>query len=92
MTPSDPLEVCRKRLMFRSSYRGMKEVDLVIGAFAREYLDSFDADALRQYEVILDVPDSDLLDWLVQKSPVPPEMDTDVMRKLMNFEYIKTLR
>ncbi len=92
MTPSDALEVRRKRLMFRSSYRGMKELDLVIGAFAREYLDSFDGDALRQYEAILDVPDSDLLDWLVQKSPVPAGMDTDVMGKLMNFEYVKTLR
>lgn len=92
MTPSDPLEVRRKRLMFRSSYRGMKELDLVIGAFARAYLDEFDSDALRQYEAILDVPDSDLLDWLVQKSPVPAGMDTDVMKKLMSFEYVKSLR
>jgi antitoxin CptB len=92
MTPSDPLEVRRKRLMFRSSYRGMKELDLVIGAFAREYLNAFDAEAMRQYEAILDVPDSDLLDWLVGKTPVPAGMNTEVMKKLMNFEYVKTLR
>ena len=92
MTPSDPLEVRRKRLMFRSCYRGMKELDLVIGAFARAHLASFDADALHQYEAILDVPDSDLLDWLVCKSSVPAEMDTVVMNKLMTFEYVKTLR
>ncbi|MBN2751162.1 MAG: succinate dehydrogenase assembly factor 2 [Rhodospirillaceae bacterium] len=92
MTSLDPLETRRKRLMFRSSYRGMKELDLVIGAFATACLNDFDSDALREYEAILDVPDSDLLDWLCGKSPVPASMDTDVMKKLMSFEYVKTLR
>lgn len=92
MTPTDPLEIRRKRLMFRSSYRGMKELDLVIGAFATAHLGSFDGDALREYEAILDVPDSDLLDWLCRKSPVPEAMDTPVMRQLMNFEYVMSLR
>ncbi len=89
MTPSDPLEVRRKRLKFRSSYRGMKELDLLISAFAQTYLDDFDSDALRQYEAILDVPDSDLLDWVVKKAPIPAVMDTDVMKKFMSFKYTK---
>lgn len=92
MTPTDPLEIRRKRLMFRSSYRGMKELDLVIGAFASAHLKSFDGPALREYEAILDVPDSDLLDWLCLKAPVPAAMDSPVMRQLMQFEYVKTLR
>ncbi len=92
MNATNALEIRRKRLMFRSAYRGMKELDLVIGAFAQAYLQSFGADALREYEAILDVPDSDLLDWLCGKSPVPPAMDTETMRLLMNFDYVKTLR
>jgi len=92
MSETDPLEVSRKRLMFRSSYRGMKELDLVIGAFAKAHVAAFDAAELRQFEAILDVPDADLLDWLCAKSPVPRHMDTPVMKKLMDFEYTKTLR
>ncbi|MGE4528957.1 MAG: succinate dehydrogenase assembly factor 2 [Rhodospirillaceae bacterium] len=92
MTPSDPVEIRRKRLMFRSAYRGMKELDLVIGAFAEAKLAGFGAEELRQYEAILDVPDSDLLDWLCGKSEVPTAMDTAVMRELMEFDYVKTLR
>jgi len=92
MTPSDPLEVRRKRLMFRSSYRGMKELDLVIGAFAKAFVNTFNSDSLRQFEAILDVPDSDLLDWLCLKSEIPAEMNSDVMQSLMNFDYVKTIR
>ena len=87
MTVNTALEIRRKRLMFRSSYRGMKELDLVIGAFAAAKVKDFDADALREYEAILDVPDSDLLDWLCYKAPVPAAMDTPVMRLLMDFDY-----
>jgi antitoxin CptB len=91
-TLTDPLEVRRKRLMFRANYRGMKELDLVIGAFSEAFVPSFDADSLREFEAILDVPDSDLLDWLTLKSEVPAAMNTSVMQTLMNFDYVKTLR
>lgn len=86
------MELRRKRLIFRSGYRGMKELDIVMGAFADRYVAAFDGDELRQYEAILDVPDSDLLDWLCGKSPVPDAMSSPVMRKLMDFEIAKTLR
>jgi len=92
MTPNDALEIRRKRLTFRSGYRGMKELDMVIGAFAEAKVGGYDADQLRQFEAILDVPDSDLLDWLCLKSPVPAGMDSPVMRELMDFDYVKTLR
>jgi len=92
MTVSDPIEVRRKRLMFRSAYRGMKELDLVVGAFAEAHVADFDSDSLREFEAILDIPDSDLLDWLTLKSKVPAEMNSSVMQTLMNFDYVKTLR
>ena len=39
----EPLEIRRKRLIHRSLYTGMKETDLLLGAFARQHVPGFAA-------------------------------------------------
>ncbi|MGG2362470.1 succinate dehydrogenase assembly factor 2, partial [Salmonella enterica] len=46
---NDLLEARRKRLIYRSLYTGMKETDLLLGAFARAHLPGFGSDELDQY-------------------------------------------
>ena len=48
------LETRRKRLLYRSVYRGNKENDILLGQFARAHIASFDAAELDQYERLLD--------------------------------------
>ncbi|HQX85830.1 MAG TPA: succinate dehydrogenase assembly factor 2, partial [Aestuariivirga sp.] len=33
--PAEPIELRRKRLLWRSSHRGIREMDLLMGGFAR---------------------------------------------------------
>lgn len=44
--PNEPIDIKRRRLMYQSRYRGMVEMDLVFGHFARCKLDSLDVEML----------------------------------------------
>ena len=79
------IETRRKRLLYRSIYRGNTENDLLLGQFARAHLASFGSAELDQYERVLDTGDNDIFDWVSANADVPPEADTPVLRMLMAF-------
>lgn len=80
------IELRRKRLLYRSLYRGNKENDLVLGAFARAEIGSLGAPELDEYERILAQSDNDLFDWVAGRAKVPEWLDGPVMRRLINFK------
>ncbi len=79
------LELRRKRLLYRSIYRGNKENDILLGQFARAHIAEFTAAELDQYERLLAIGDNDIYDWISGKTAVPPEADSPVLRKLLAF-------
>lgn len=81
----EPIEIRRKRLIHRSRYTGMKETDLLLGAFAQHYVPGFDVGQLDEYERLLDETDADLFDWATGRQPVPARCQNAVMRLLQNF-------
>ena len=79
------LELRRKRLLYRSIYRGNKENDILLGQFARAHIAEFNAGELDQYERLLETGDNDIFDWVSGQAPVPPEKDSAIVRKLIAF-------
>ncbi len=72
----------RRRLLFRATHRGSHETDILLGGFVSARLHTFtdfDIDAL---EEIMELPDSDLADWLTGRRPVPPDADSPMLRAL----------
>ena len=82
---SETLEVRRRRLRFRSWHRGTKELDLLLGPFADRALDAMDAAELDQYEAVLQVPDPDIYNWIVQREPVPASDRSPVLSRIIEF-------
>ena len=76
-----------KRLLYRSSNRGWKETDLLIGTFAARYLPSLSEHELDDFEALLSESDPDIFDWMTGKAPIPQQFDTGVMTKLRQFKY-----
>lgn len=73
----------RKRLIYRWTHRGMKEVDTLVGGFVtRSVADLDDAD-LNALEALLDEPDNDVLAWVVAREAVPASHESAVMRRLI---------
>jgi succinate dehydrogenase flavin-adding protein (antitoxin of CptAB toxin-antitoxin module) len=86
---SETLEIRRKRLIHQSLYTGMKETDLLLGAFARRHLPGFGAAELDEYERLLREPDPDLFDWATGRQVPPERCQGPVMTLLMNFKNIR---
>lgn len=74
-----------KKLLYQSCNRGCKETDLIIGLFARENLGKMNDNDLLTFEKILQQNDADLYDWYVGKKPIPKEISSGIMTKIMNF-------
>ena len=79
------IETRRKRLLYRSVYRGNKENDILLGQFARAEIATFDSAELDQYERLLEAGDNDIFDWVSGQAEIPPEADTPVLRRLLAF-------
>jgi antitoxin CptB len=86
ITEDEALERRRRRLIYRSDHRGVKENDIVLGQFAHAHLHGFDAAQLDRYEALLEESDNDIFDWVAGRAEIPAEKDTDVLRLLLAFQ------
>ena len=86
MTRETDLETRRKRLLYRSIYRGTKENDILLGQFAQAHIAGFDAGELDQYERLLGCGDNEIYDWVSGQCEPPAQSDTPVLRRLMAFK------
>lgn len=84
-TDSDAAAPLRRRLRFRSWHRGTREADLLLGGFADATLDRLDADQLARYADLIENNDPDLWDWVIERVPVPADVDCDVMQLLLDY-------
>ena len=60
-----------KRMQLRSMRRGIKEMDLILGAFARDRLGSLSEPELLLYDALLSENDQDLYSWMTGREPTP---------------------
>ncbi len=86
MADNETTENKRKRLIFRSDHRGTKEMDLILGSFAREHVPEFSEDELAQYDEILQENDPNLYNWLTGKENAPANIVSPVFEKLQRHK------
>ena len=82
---ADP-DIRRRRLLFRSTHRGTFENDLMIGGFVRAHLAVLTEAELDALEAVMEMPDTDLADWLTGRVPIPPEEATPMLRRMRDFQ------
>ena len=76
----------KKKLLYRSNHRGTKEMDLLIGGFAKENLATLNTEELKEFELILNFTDKKLNTWLIDN-----KLDTDlekfsISKKIKEFK------
>ncbi len=64
-------ETMIKRLHMRSMRRGIKEMDLILQAFAAANLDRFSQEELELYDQLLSENDHDIYGWIGGQFPTP---------------------
>ena len=84
---SDGLDARRRRLLFRSWHRGMREMDLIMGRFADAHIAELADVDLDEYERLLDAPDPDVYAWIAGDAETPADYDTALFRRLRDFHW-----
>ena len=82
---SDGLDARRRRLLFRSWHRGIREMDLVYGQFADAQIAVLSDAELDEYERLLELRDQQVFDWVSGAQVTPPNYDTPLFRRLRDF-------
>jgi antitoxin CptB len=82
---SEGLDARRRKLLFRSWHRGMREMDLILGSFADACIDTLTEAELDQYERLLDISDTVLLPWATGTEPIPTGIEHEILRKIVAF-------
>src|ERR1700739_4851270 len=82
---SEGLDLPRRKLLFRSWHRGMREMDLIMGRFADAKVAALSERDVADFEPLLEVRDPDLLAWVTGEVAVPPVFDSALFRRLRDF-------
>jgi antitoxin CptB len=85
MRSSEGLDARRRKLLFRSWHRGMREMDLILGSFADAEIGALTEAEIDQYDSLLDVPDTELLPWITGERIIPEAERTDILLRILAF-------
>ena len=83
------LRTLQKKLQFKSSHRGSKEMDILLGSFVEKYIKLFNEGELQMLEAILELDDNDIYRYALDKVTIPKEIDNRVMHLLKDFTMLK---
>ncbi|MEX0284574.1 MAG: succinate dehydrogenase assembly factor 2 [Paracoccaceae bacterium] len=83
---SETAEIRLKRLHMRSMRRGIKEMDILLSAYAEAHLASLSAAELDLYEALLDENDQDLLSWVTGQTAAPERFTSLITRISQMFQ------
>ena len=60
-------EFIKKKILFRSSHRGTKEMDLLLGNFVKKYINILNINELQDLDKILQIEDDNIQKWYFEK-------------------------
>ncbi|AEQ51426.1 succinate dehydrogenase assembly factor 2 [Pelagibacterium halotolerans] len=86
MTDPQSIEMRRKRALYRAQHRGTQEMDILIGGFVADHLDTLDAEMLDRLEALMDHEETDLQAWLMGQSAIPDNTDRDLIDTIRNHK------
>jgi antitoxin CptB len=86
---TEQLDTRRRKLAWRASHRGIKEMDLLVGGFAVSELPRMTTAELETFEQLLELPDQQLLAWVTGQEAVPSELDGPLLRALLAYRPVE---
>ena len=79
-----------KRLLYRASHRGTKEMDLILGGFAEAEADRLSDADVEAFEQLLNESDPDLYSWIVSGGEVPDGVDSGLIDRIRRHSVERT--
>ena len=79
-------EILKKQIIYRSSHRGFKEMDMLFGNFVKKYIDLFNESDLLDLQNLLLLEDEILYKWYFEKKENNSIKKTKVSDMLKGFD------
>ena len=79
-------EILKKQIIYRSTHRGSKEMDLLLGNFVKKYIEELNDAELNDLEKLLFLEDEILYKWYFEKNEHQEIPQTKVSALLQNFK------
>ena len=83
------IEQIKKMIIYRSNYRGTKEMDKLLGSFVKNYIDKFTIEELKELEKFLDLDDELIYDFYKGKSKNIDFTNKKILNTFINFKLEK---
>jgi antitoxin CptB len=77
----------RKRLIYRSQYRGTKEMDKLIGSFVEVYINKLNDNDLEDLEKFLNIDDDTLYKFYNNQVILSNSLNNNIGKLFKNFKY-----
>ena len=82
------IEKLKKKIIYRSNYRGTKEMDKLLGAFTKKYINKLSNDDLIDLEKLLDLDDDNLYSFYNSLNTNIKFKKNKINLLFKNFKYI----
>ena len=79
-------ETLKKQIIYRSTHRGSKEMDILLGSFVKKYVEEFNEVDLKDLHNLLLIEDEILYHWYFKKRNNGKILNSKVSEKLKKFK------
>ena len=83
------IDQLKKKIIYRSNYRGTKEMDKLLGAFVNEYINTLNEKELIDLEKLLDLDDNSLYNFYNGLSTNIEFKDNKINTLFKNYKFNK---
>ena len=80
------IDLLRKKILYRSEYRGIKEMELLLNSFVKKHINDFSIVELKQLDDLLNFDDDSLFKWYLNKKGEIKIPNNKVSNLLKNFK------
>ena len=81
------IEQFKKKILYRSNYRGTKEMDKILGAFTNKYINKLSHSDLIDLDKLLDIDDNSLYSFYNGLKTDVKFEDNNINSLFKNFKY-----
>ena len=80
------LENLKKKVLYRSNYRGTKEMDILLSRFVNKYINSLSMDDLKKLNEFLDISDDELSNFYLNNKTTEEISNNPISKIFKNIK------
>ena len=79
-------EILKRQIIYRSTHRGTREMDILLGNFAKKHIDGFNDSELKDLKELLFIEDEIIYNWYLKNNSKDKIPVNKVSKMLKNFK------